>query len=452
MRCSLRWILIALISLSAAAWAQTTSVGSVDLRGVVSDEKGAPAAGVTAYVIHVSPREGNGFSGPYYPDWGKKALTDAEGQFVIMGVDGEMRFSLLFAAEGHPPVRMSKVDPSKEVKAKLKAMPEERKEAGRQIRGRVTDGEGKPVWGAEVAPTGWGSSTHHTYGQAQGVDVVTVTNDKGEFVITSKDLDVARDVRIMARGFAPQLNNLQPPGEEVHEYALTKGARILGRIVKDGKGLPGVAMTAVQTKRNSETFLGVVEVKADDQGGFEIDNLKPDEEYCVVAKGKSLPEGICTPINRWKTMGEGETLDAGDIEAVAGHTVSGKVKLSDGKPMPAGSSVILSRDGAWDSETIKLEKDGKFAFKGVAPETVQLIPRVKGYKPSADNASYEAMNGYALLGKVDDDISDLVVLVEPGSRTFDGNGGARYHELKEQRLQGASEDAGASEGTKEEKK
>jgi hypothetical protein len=425
---------------------------AADLHGTVTDEKGAPAAGATVCICRVTPKDGKPFEPMYYEDWGKKALTDADGKFTVEKVDAEKRFDVLVVTDGHQAVRLNKLDPAKEAKAKLKAMPEDRKEAGRQIRGKVTGDDGKPVWGAEVTPEGWGSTTRHSYGRMNDVDQITVTNEKGEFVITGKDLDINRDLKIVARGYAILKANLQPPGEDAHEYAMTKGASIKGRLVQEGKALAGAAVQALQTQRNSETFLGVHEVKTDAEGNFVVENLKPDEQYAVAGIGRSLPDGFCTDLQKIKTAGDGETADAGDLQAVPGHTITGKVKLSDGKPLPAGSTIMLSGEERWDTMPAKLEKDGKFIFKGIPNETVNLYSRVKGYKPSAENASFEALNGQGLMGKVDDDIPDLVVLMEPGKPTFNNNAGSNYQALKEQRLQGVSEDAAVTTAPADEKK
>ncbi|HEX8521967.1 MAG TPA: hypothetical protein VF669_06900 [Tepidisphaeraceae bacterium] len=407
------------------------AASAAELKGVVTDENNAPAAGVTVAIVSVHPVKGGGFDDTYYDDWLNKGLTDGEGKFVIENVDGELKFDLVVVADDRRPVRVNGVDAKKEIKAKLKAMPEDRKDPSRQVRGRVTGEDGRPVWGAQVEATGWGSSQSHTFGWDQNVDHITVTNQKGEFLITGKEEGRARDIRISTHGYATSLNNLQSAGEEVHEYSLTKGATVKGRLVQDGKGVAGAAMQAVQTNRNSETFVGLRCVKTDAEGNFSLENLRPDESYGITAVTRSLPEGTYATLIKQRTATEGES-DAGEIEVKPGVTLAGKIKMSDGKAVPSGSVILLSRADGWDSLSAKVDKEGKFTLKGVAPETVQFVPRVKGYRPSAENVSFEALNGYCLLGKVDEDITDLVVLMEPGQPHFDRNGGTKYNTLKEQ--------------------
>jgi hypothetical protein len=352
-----------------------------------------------------------------------------------------MRFSVVAYGEGKLPLRQNGVTAGREVKLKLRPIPEERKEANHQIKGRVMDPDGKPVVGAEVEATGWGSDRGHTWGQGEGVDLLTVTNEKGEFVITSKQPDVNRDVRITAKGFATSKNDLQTPGEDVKEYTLSKGAAMKGRVVKDGQGVGGVAMQAVQSRRDVARFIGIREVKTAEDGTFVLENLKPEEEYVFAARAKSVPEGMCTMLVKLATGEEGETDGLGEIEIVEGKKVVGKIKMSDEKPVPSGSTVTLSFDERYDSYSAKIQKDGTFTFVGVPTETVRLYPRINGYRPAKENENWDYLNGSALMGLVDDDIDDLVVLMEPGPPRHERSGGLGWTAMKKKRLTGVSAEA-----------
>jgi hypothetical protein len=76
---------------------------------------------------------------------------------------------------------------------------------------------------------------------------------------------------------------------------------------------------------------------------------------------------------------------------------------------------MLSRDSAWDSQAVVADADGRFSFDGVPPtECVGLIVRVKGYHVSDANDSLDRLNGSSLQGRVDTDITDLHVQLDPG--------------------------------------
>jgi hypothetical protein len=191
-----------------------------------------------------------------------------------------------------------------------------------------------------------------------------------------------------------------------------------------------------------------VEMKSDENGNFLIENLKADEEYVVTARAKSLPEGLCTPMAKFRTGGEGEVADAGDVEAVMGKTIKGKVKIPEGKTVPSGTSLTLGGDERWDSQNVKLGKDGTFEFKGIAPgEAVRLYVQMNGYRLTKENVSVDFLNGRGLIGVVEEDIPSLVIQMEEGAPErvrgpIDGN---RWRALRTQPLQGAPEEAANEE-------
>ena len=75
---------------------------------------------------------------------------------------------------------------------------------------------------------------------------------------------------------------------------------------------------------------------------------------------------------------------------------------------------MLSRDTAWDSQSVEADADGRFRFDGVPPERVSVNVRVKGYHVSDANVSLDRLNGNSLEGMVDGDITDLHVQLDPG--------------------------------------
>src|SRR5262249_12931280 len=93
------------------------------------------------------------------------------------------------------------------------------------------------------------------------------------------------------------------------------------------------------------------------------------------------------------------------------HKLSGRVVLADGKPVPAGTRVLLARQDAPDSVQGAADKDGQFSFAGLPPERYSLVVRVKGYHLSPRNVSSD---GFSLRGVVREDISGLRLLLEPG--------------------------------------
>src|SRR5439155_27380591 len=96
--------------------------------------------------------------------------------------------------------------------------------------------------------------------------------------------------------------------------------------------------------------------------------------------------------------------------------------LSDGKPIPAKTRLFLGREDAWDHTEAELDAEGRFEFRGVPAEAVGLSVRIAGYKFSKRNASPDWLNG-GLVGRVDGDIVDLTLLMEPGQWRYNGDEG-----------------------------
>src|SRR5687767_9191345 len=74
------------------------------LVGIVRDPDNLPLPDAGVFVYSAKPRHGPAtIMATAYPDCGKKARTDANGQFQISGVDSELIYRLLVVAPGHRP-------------------------------------------------------------------------------------------------------------------------------------------------------------------------------------------------------------------------------------------------------------------------------------------------------------------------------------------------------------
>ena len=71
------------------------------------------------------------------------------------------------------------------------------------------------------------------------------------------------------------INTRLAAGDDIHEFGTTTGARVTGRIVKDGQPLAGIKLDLVQQDRNSETFLDVVSAWTDETGPLYIPARPP---------------------------------------------------------------------------------------------------------------------------------------------------------------------------------
>jgi len=194
----------------------------------------------------------------------------------------------------------------------------------------------------------------------------------------------------------------------------------MGRIVNKGKPLAGAAVGAAQKSRSPDTFLGDFKAATDSKGVFRIPNLPAEDVLMLYGLMDSLrPQGAIAA-RAVRTGASRSEVDMGDIDVTPGFRCSGTVVLKDGKQVPAGTRILLSRMEAWDHQIGDVDKEGAFRFTGLPKETYTLSVHVAGYYLSPRNVSRCPLNTFHLLGVVAEDIEGLRVLFEPGQEPESG--------------------------------
>jgi hypothetical protein len=365
-----------------------------NLTGTIRDDKGAPVAGATILLYTAAPRVGTSpFCPSCYPDCQKKETTDGKGAFKIASLDPALIFTVLVIADGRPPQFVRKVDPAKgPLQVKLPPAPPPA-DLQKTVRGIVLDTDGQPVSGATVEVNSLKNDKMALYGTPPGVDPVTVTDRKGifQFVLTEARSELG--VRINARGYAPCIAADLATGSAVpHSIRLTRGAAVSGRLSDaQGKGIGGATVQLVPVDRNAGTFTGWHDIGTSADGEFMLVNVPANTEYVLLAKMDALaPSGAVALQQRIKTGAEGTSVTGASLKTQPGATLSGKVVLSDGKPIPNGIRLMVGREATWDAQFALLNKDGSFSLTGLPyGEKLDLTLRVPGYKPSAKNGKVE---------------------------------------------------------------
>jgi len=422
----------ALIFLAATL---ASATGRPDLGGRVLDASGDPVAGARVMMYTAGARVGvNPFCPSCYADCGKSAETGDDGSFLIRSLDPSLIFRVLVVSEGYDPTFVEKVDPRKgPIEARLSRLDPKRYGPRHSIRGRVIDPGGSPVVGARVWPIEFKTEAYS--GFAPGiVDPLAVTNLRGEFALTSRSPAEHISVRVNARGLAPHVFSKLPPGDAVHELRLGRGVGVTGRVLRDGKPLPGVVVGMVQSSRIAWTFLGSEEIATDGSGRFLFSNVAPDENYRVYGIMNSLKTSGSVRIVQVQAGGDGTTADVGDLAVGPGHRLSGRIVLSDGKPIPAHTRVSVSRNWAWDRQMTEVDGEGRFTFEGLPSEIYSVYSPVQGYRLSPKNECASPYNPGSLEGRVDRDVSDLTVLYEPGERLDPEFGAAAVNRFDARKL------------------
>ncbi len=206
------------------------------------------------------------------------------------------------------------------------------------------------------------------------------------------------------------------PAGNPHRIAMTAGATITGRLVRDGQPVAGAAVGLVQASRNSVTFLGDMSIGTDDEGRFIFLNVHPDDDYFVYGLMASLPDGGAVEAHLVHAASEGGTSDVGDLPVVPGHRIEGRVLLADDQLIPPRTRLLVSREDAWDSRAVELDPEGRFTITGLPTERYSLVVALQGYRLSARNHSVDSQNPGRLVGTIDQDIAGLKILLEPAPR------------------------------------
>jgi peroxiredoxin/uncharacterized GH25 family protein len=388
------------------------------LTGTVVDAEGKPLSGATVFISTAAPKVGAGVLCPScYADCRKQTTSDTAGQFTIPSLDLELRFQILVVAKDHQPKFVDKVDPAeKPVKVTLKPRtggetPDQR------LAGRVVDPDGKPVAGAVVNIRGVMRGESTRFGGNKDIDPLAVTDERGEFVINGQTAFDAVGVDVVARGYAKGIFQSLATGGKVHELQLAEGASLKGRVLKDGKPLAGVEIGVSGTERRSEVYVGNYSVATDAEGRFLFVNLPAKTSYQLYGLMKSLNSHGSIAARVVRMGNNGDTFDTGELAVKPGFTVAGEIRLKDGKPVPADTRVLLSRENAWDSQQTTAGPNEQFRFENVPAESVGLSTRIKGYQMSPRNSSIDPLNPYHLIGRVYTNKLDLIIEFVPGEKT-----------------------------------
>ena len=238
-----------------------------DIQGTVVDEQGNAISDAVVAVYTARLRIG---TSPYcpscYADCRKQTKSDDEGHFLIPALDPKLLFRLLFVAEGHSPQFVDNVDAAKgPIVVSLLRIAPERSTPGHVMKGLITEPDGNPVAGATITPFGiemkqdrkttdsddipfdieideqgnWEVKTRHSIRsfviptprpvRPDEVDPLAVTNEEGEFCLTSVSSDLTVLVTVRAHGLAAVPSYKLHTGSQRHHIKLGRGVSVKGR-------------------------------------------------------------------------------------------------------------------------------------------------------------------------------------------------------------------------------
>lgn len=374
--------------------------------GKVVDANGNAIEHAAVLVYSAGVKKGfSRFCPTCYVDCGKRTFTGADGTYSIAGLSPDLVFNFLIVREGYNARFVEKVNPEKgPAEAAVLKKRTSPGNPAQVVRGRVVDRQGTPVRDALVEQQGAIFGQGQAFGPTGWVDLIAVTNDKGEFEIAhSKPLDAAI-VQVSPRGMAPKLVRVSS-GADRKTITVTEGTTIRGRLLHNGKPVADAEMGLSTHSRISGEVLPEVRIGTDENGRFAIANVPPGRIWYLYGKMEALaPRGLSAEIVECATKDDGQDVDVGDIPVKPAHTLRGKIVLSDGKPIPPDMRLNLFADRVPDSQTLTLAPGGLFEFKGLARGVYSLSPSVKGYE-MRDTESLELL--------IEGDVSNLALLLQP---------------------------------------
>lgn len=392
---------------SAAAGERATATGNV------TDTNGKPLERATVLVYEAHVKKGYSVYCPTcWVDCGKHSVTDAAGNFTIRGLNPDLVFKLLVVKDGYSATFVDNVDPAKgpaETVALKPRAPVE--DASQVVRGRVVDRSGDPVKDAVVSQEGIMVRGPYGVGQSFGpmgwIDLMTATNEKGEFEMAYSTPAMAMTLSVNARGMAPRLVR-EPTGADRKTITVSEGAIIRGRLVQpDGKPMANAEVALSTHSRSAGTGFSEIRMGTKEDGTFAITGVPAGRIWYLYPKMQSLAErGLGGDALACETKDDGQQVDVGDIQLRPAYSIRGKVVLSDGQPIPPDMHVTLATDWGPDMQLTALAPDGSFQFKGLTKGVYVLAPGIKGYK-APDGSTGEVL--------VDHDRKDVTMLMEPAS-------------------------------------
>ncbi len=303
-------------------------------------------------------------------------------------------------------------------------------------RGKVVDLDGKPVGGATVASN------------RRGGKKAVETGPNGEFALEAEKPWFSAYVTVEAKGFASRRFGIsvrddsdttqrgelviEPSGVIEKPLVLGPGVEVTGRVLKNGKSVEGVLIKLACVGDGGDlhpTF--DMEEKTDANGAFRFDHVLPGATCWTYAVIGSLADGGTIVPVRFDTSGDGTSLDIGELHVEQGRTLAGRLVCSDGKAVPAGLELRVACGGFKETLEQRPGPTGEFKFEGLldGPVSLLVVFPEKGvrflYRLSGKNRCLNPDESRRFEGRLDRDITDLTILLEPGMQPERGHVGRR---------------------------
>lgn len=384
----------------------------VDMTGQVKSKQGEPICNAVVIVIAAGPRQGSSPLCPsLYPDCDKRAAAAPDGKFRIAALDPDFSFAVRVVAPGYWPFLKTSVLPEAgPVEITLDPRDLSKIPPERHAQGRVMDPDGNPVAGATLDVDGEENGDSTRWGCID-TDGRAITDANGEFhIVGTKPFNAVHAV-VEVPGLATRWARLE--AGKMALVRMTKGTTVGGRLLNNGQPLADIRLGASTVERRCGTNLMGFQATTGKDGRFTFKNIPPATKFQIFSMMDSAKTAGTALRVEFDSGKEGGTVELGALQAQPTHRISGKVVLTDDKPVPPQTRLLLSSSKAWDFMLVTLDREGRFETGGVPEEQFELVLGVNGYRFSEKNPSLDS-NHRGLIGRVTSDISNLTILLEPG--------------------------------------
>ncbi|MCB1033904.1 MAG: carboxypeptidase regulatory-like domain-containing protein, partial [Acidobacteria bacterium] len=349
---------------------------------------------------------------------GMQARTSPRGSYHL-GLPSPAGSDLLVAAAGYLPARVPPVVPGRggaEVLLQPAVL----------LRGRVVDGQGRPVGDAEVRSRVVAGRRSTAREIATSGDSETRSDGGGAFTLGPLLPTAVHRIEARAEGFAPR-SRVISPGDGVPPlltFVLTAGRTLQGRVVDgEDRPTPGAVVRLVESPLEAAEAARILRVSGpaigysarattDEDGWFALPAVPPGR-YGLTAGTPDLPPLTVPGI----VVTEGaEPMDVGTLVLLPGVALRGKVVDPEGAPV-AGAHVRATPLATPEVElTARTDTEGLFTLDALRPgeRLSVVVEEISGERD-------ELLPGPKVLVTVPETPGDgdLIVLeLTPGSRIF----------------------------------
>ncbi len=292
------------------------------------------------------------------------------------------------------------------------------------VAGKVIGPAGEPVAGAQV-----------TVKELPPGQNELVSNALGEFRFAVADEDGSFRIDAQAGGFAPQVFfcRVEPMARGIgatkqaalthrlsEPLALRRGVSVRGRVLRDAKAVGGFWIGLPRDETGRVEAPNDRETRTDESGVFQFDGVLPESTLSVCPVLGKVGSGETIELRSFHTRADGTTLELGDLATQPGRRLAGRVVLPEGKPIPVRIELTATSLQAQGSTSVEPDATGRFEFQGLPSGDISVglscrDAAVRGaYRLSAKNKCLNLRTMNHIEGRLERDIADLTILVEPG--------------------------------------